>query len=116
MASELPGPLASHQTARVGRFVLMAAEIDKAIERWRTVCMPPEKAPERWCTVCMLADKKVLAKFVASGPEDIPGHPMQWFDCGEHDNDAHPCYPDDPRFQRMTLEPIDQWFKRNGLC
>jgi hypothetical protein len=89
-----------------------------------------DKAPERWCMICMLnsnrdqsppdgrgllARKHVPAKFVASGPECIPGHPIQWFDCGKHDEDAHPFCGNDPRFQRMILEPIERWFFRTGF-
>jgi len=76
-----------------------------------------DEAPERWCTVCtLLTERRVPAKFVASGPEDIPGHPMQWYECGEHDNDTHPLSAGDPSFRRVTLEPIEQWFKRKGIC
>lgn len=62
-------------------------------------------AIKRYCTCCMPTKGRVLAKFVASGPEDIPGHPMQWFECGEHsplDNLAG--------VERVNLEPIEAWF------
>jgi hypothetical protein len=63
---------------------------------------------DRICTSCQ--PKTVPAKFVASAAEVIPGHPMQWFECGEHeptDNLAGEL--------RVSLEPIEDWFKRHGL-
>jgi hypothetical protein len=49
----------------------------------------------------------VPALFVASGPEDIPGHPEQWFECGNHE-------PTDnlAGVERVSLEPIDELFAK----
>ena len=63
---------------------------------------------ERICTSCQ--PKIVPAKFVASAAEVIPGHAMQWFECGAHeatDNLAGEV--------RVNLEPLDEWLRRYGL-
>lgn len=65
---------------------------------------------ERRCTVCLYLGKDTPARFVASGDETIPGHPMQWFECGEHSDHDHPDFP------RKSLEPLEQWLERHGLA
>jgi len=58
----------------------------------------------RICTSCL--PDRVPAQYVASGPEDIPGHPMQWYECGKHaptDNLAE--------VERVSLVPIEEFLK-----
>lgn len=47
------------------------------------------------------------ARFVASGPEDIPRHPLQWFECGDHDATDNLA-----GVVRQKLEPLDEWLAR----
>lgn len=63
----------------------------------------------RTCTVCNGRDERRPALFVASGPQDRIGR-LQWFECGRHE-------PSDnlAGVERESLEPIADWFDRNGL-
>jgi hypothetical protein len=57
-------------------------------------------APERPCTKC-----GKTAAFIAA---DAMG--LEWFECGEHDLKDNLAGVD-----RVSLTPIDKWFKDHGL-
>lgn len=60
-----------------------------------------------WCTVCLARCKHEPAVFVASGPTIIPNHPMQWFECANHDADDNLAGK-----TRAKLEPLGPWLER----
>lgn len=59
----------------------------------------------RLCTVCLSRDRRVLATQIATAADGL-----QWYECDGHGPEDN--LAEEPR---VALEPIAEWYARNGL-